>query len=177
MAEPNYPLEQLVIIKQKKLEEAEKVLREKKNALLKEEEKLAQVEAERDQVKDHRFAKLTQLREVLDEGTTSDKIVQMRQYLKVVDEQLKQKEQKVKEQQKLVEAAEKQVELARKDMVKRQQDIEKLAIHRKEWDKEMHALAEHKESLEGDEMGSAMYSAKKREQKKKGLENKPPKKR
>jgi hypothetical protein len=167
VAEPKYPLEQLVIIKQKKLEEAEKVLREKKNALLKEEEKLAKVEEERNKVKDHRFAKLTQLREKLDAGTTSDKIVQMRQYLKVVDEQLKQKEQKVKEQQKNVEAAQKLVEVARQDMIKKQHDVEKLVIHRKEWDKEMKVEMEHKESLEGDEMGSAMHSTRKREAKRK----------
>ncbi len=162
-----YPLEQLVIIKQKKLEESEKVLREKKNALLKEEEKLAKVEEERDKVKDHRHAKLTQLREKLDAGTSTDKIVQMRQYLKIVDEQLKQKEQKVKEQQKNVDAAEKLVEIAREDMIKKQHDVEKLAMHRKEWDKEMRAEMEHKESLEGDEMGSALHSTRKRESKRK----------
>ncbi len=167
MAEPEYPLEQLVIIKQKKLEEAEKVLREKKIALLKEEEKLAKVEEERDRVKDHRYAKLTQLREKLDEGTTSDKVVQMRHYLKVVDEQLKQKEQKVKEQAKNVEAAQKLVEVAREDMIKKQHDVEKLVIHRKEWDKEMKLEMDRKESLEGDEMGSAMHSNRKRESKRK----------
>ncbi|MBI2742965.1 MAG: type III secretion T3S chaperone [Chlamydiales bacterium] len=171
MSEAQYPLEQLVIIKQKKLEEAEKVLRDKKNALLKEEEKLAKVEEERNQVKDHKHAKLTQLREVLDAGTTSDKIVQMRGYLKLVDEQLKQKEQKVKEQKKNVEAAEKQVEIARQDMVKRQQDIEKLASHRKEWDKETLKAMEHKESLEGDEMGSAMHTIRKKERNRKGSQD------
>src|ERR1700679_3899739 len=99
---PDYPLEQIAIIKQKKLDEAEKVLREKKKALEREEEKLATVEKERNEVKDHRFAKLTQLREKMDEGAPSDKIQQMRYYLKVVDEKLKLKEQKVKEQQKIV---------------------------------------------------------------------------
>ena len=160
-----YPLEQLAIIKQKKLEEAEKVLREKKNALLKEQEKLAKVEEERNKVKEHKMAKLTQLREKLDAGTATDKILQMRQYLKIVDEQLKQKEHKVKEQQKHVEAAEKQVEAARQDFVKKQNDVEKLSIHRKQWEKEMHYALEQKEATESDEMGSAMHARRKKKRK------------
>jgi flagellar biosynthesis chaperone FliJ len=153
----HYPLEQIAIIKQKKLDEAERVLREKKKALEREEEKLAAVEKERNEVKDHRFAKLTQLREKMDEGAPSDKIQQMRYYLKVVDEKLKAKEIKVKEQQKHVETAKQQVEAARNDLVKKQQDVEKIQTHRKEWEKEMHALAEHKESIETDEIGAVLH--------------------
>jgi flagellar biosynthesis chaperone FliJ len=157
-----YPLEQLTTIKKKKLEEAEKVLQEKKNALIKEQEKLAQVEKERDKVKEHRMAKLTQLREKLDEGGSSDKIQQMKAYLKVVDEQLKQKELKVKEQLKHVEAAEKQVEIARLDFLKKQRDVEKMQMHRKEWEKEMKRFLEQKEAIETDEMGSGMHTRLKR---------------
>lgn len=152
-----YPLEQIAIIKQKKLDEAERVLREKKKALEREEEKLAAVEKERNEVKDHRFAKLTQLREKMDEGAPTDKIQQMRTYLKVVDEKLKAKESKVKEQQKQVDTAKQQVETARNDLVKKQQDVEKMQTHRKEWEKEMHALSEYKEAVETDEMGSALH--------------------
>jgi flagellar biosynthesis chaperone FliJ len=156
-----YPLEQLAIIKQKKLEEAEKALKEKKEALIKEEEKLKAVEKERDKVKEHRIAKLQQLRDKLDEGTSTDKIQQMKYYLKVVDEKLKGKELKVKEQQKQVENAQKQVELARQDFLKKQQDVEKLRLHREEWEKEMRLVLEHIEGLESDELGSAMHSRKK----------------
>ena len=152
-----YPLEQVAIIKQKKLDEAERVLREKKKILEQELEKLAAVEKERDEVKDHRFAKLTQLRAKMDEGAPSDKIQQMRYYLKVVDEKLKTKELKVKEQHKHVETAKQNVENARNDLVKKQQAVEKMQMHRKEWEKEMHALAEHKEAVETDEMGSVLH--------------------
>jgi flagellar biosynthesis chaperone FliJ len=152
-----YPLEQIAIIKQKKLEEAEKALREKKNVLEREQQKLTEVEKERNEVKDHRFSKLTQLREKMDEGSPSNKIQQMRYYLKVVDEKLKTKELKVKEQQKQVENAKQQVEIARNDLIKKQQDVEKIQAHRKEWEKEMKVIAEHKESVETDEMGSTMH--------------------
>jgi len=156
----HYPLEQLAVIKQKKLEEAERNLHEKKKALEKEEEKLAAVEKERDKVKDHRTAKLTQLRQKLDEGTSTDKIQQMKQYLKVVDEQLKTKEMKVKEQQKAVENAQKQVDAARQEVIKKNQEVEKLRLHRIEWEKEMKAIQEHQEGIESDEIGSVLHSRK-----------------
>lgn len=159
---PKYPLEQIATIKQKKLDEAERVLRDKKLALEKEEEKLKQVEKERDEVKEHRVAKLMQVREKMDEGAPSDKIQQMRSYLKIVDEKLKAKELKVKEQVKNVENAQKQVEIARADLLKKQQAVEKMQIHRKEWEKEMKAIEEHQEGVESDEMGSVLHIRKKR---------------
>jgi flagellar biosynthesis chaperone FliJ len=162
MTKKAYPLEQLATIKQRKLEEAERLLEEKKQLLLKEEKKLRAVEKERDEVKEHRFAKLTQLRETLDEGSTTDKIQQMKAYLKVVDEQLKQKEVKVKEQQKQVKAAEEQVEIARQNLFEKQRDVEKLEIHRKEWKKEVLVEEAKEEAHENDELGSGIYSRKKK---------------
>lgn len=157
-----YPLAQLAIIKQKKLDEAEKILKEKKLALIKEEEKLKQVEKERDKVKEHREAKLIQLREKLDEGTTTDKILQMKAYLKVVDEQLSVQEKKVQEQVKKVTLAATAVEAARQDYLKKHQDVEKLRLHREEWEKEMKTLLEQEEAIETDEMGSVGHVRQKR---------------
>lgn len=162
MAGPKYPLEQLATIKQKKLEEAEKVLKAKKEALIKEQEKLKAVEKERDKVKEHRDAKLEQFRQQLDLGGSSTKIQQMKQYLKLVEEQLKAKEIKVKEQMKQVDAAQAQVDAARADFLKKQQDVEKLRLHKEDWDKEMQKLAQHQEGVETDELGSAMHVRKKR---------------
>jgi flagellar biosynthesis chaperone FliJ len=161
----SYPLEQLAIIKQKKLEDAERVLEEKKRLLAKEEEKLVQVVKERDEVKAHKDDKLAQLRETLDQGSTSDKIQQMKAYLKVVDEQLHQKQMKVKEQEKQVELAKAQVEEARKEYFKRQLNVEKLRLHRKEWEAEMKVIEEGKEAIQTDEIGSAMDSLRRRQKK------------
>lgn len=157
-----YPLEQVALIKQKKLEEAEKVLKQKKEALVKEEEKLVLVEKERDKVKAHRLDKLTQLREGLDQGISTAKIQQMKQYLKVVDEQLKVKEQKVQEQLKAVNLAKTEVEKAREVFLQKQQDVEKLSLHRKEWDKEIQKEATQKEQVESDELGSASHARRKK---------------
>lgn len=165
MPSSRYPLEQLQQIKNKRLQEAEKSLREKKEALAKEQEKLVQTELERDEVLKHREAKLAQFRQTLDEGTTSDKIQQMKQYLKVVEEQLKVKETRVKEQKKQVELAEAAVEAARAELIKKQRDVEKLDIHRKEWDKEIKIALEHRENIEGDEMGANIHERRKRKKK------------
>lgn len=129
----------------------------KKILLQKEEDKLTKLEKERNEVKSHREAKLAQLRETLDEGSTTTKIQQMKYYLKVVDEELKGKENKVNEQKKHVDAAQKQVETARQDLLKKQQDVEKLLMHRKEWEKEIRALEQQQEAIETDEMGSGMF--------------------
>ena len=94
-------------------------------------------------------------------GTTSDKIEMMRDYIKVVDEELKQKEKKVQDQIKVVEEAVEAVEAARKDMVKKQHDVEKLKMHRKEWEKEMRVIEVYEEGVENDDLGTAMHSTKK----------------
>lgn len=156
-----YPLEQLVRIKKRRLEEAERVLKEKKEQLEKEKEKQKELEEERNKTFRHREDKMKQLRETLDKGTTTDKIEVMREYLKVVDEELKQKEKKVQDQLKVVKEAEEAVEAARKDMLQKQQDVEKLKMHRKEWDKEMKQEIERQEGIETDELGTAMHTSKK----------------
>lgn len=162
---PNeYPLDQLAIIKQKKLEEAEKSLRNAKEHLIKEQEKLEKVIKERDLAKEHQVAKLTQLRAGLDEGLPGIKINQMKTYLKIVDEKLIQKEQKVTEQKKVIKAAEEAVEAARIDLIKKQHDVEKLVEHRKEWEQEQKVLEEHKDNVESDELGAIGHSRRKKKQ-------------
>ncbi len=158
-----YPLEQVALIKARRLEESEKVLKAKKEALVKEEEKLDLLEKEKEKVKHHKQLKLEQLRNELDSESTTLKIQQMKQYLKVVDEQLKQKEAKVKEQQKKVDAAAVAVEEARKDMFQKQHDVEKIQIHRQEWEKEKKDYLEHLDAIETDELGTTSHIRHKKE--------------
>ena len=66
-------------------------------------------------------------------------------------------------QEKKVKEAEEEVEIARKDLIKKQHDVEKLKIHRKEWDKEMRALEEFELAKENDELGSAIHSVRKKQ--------------
>ncbi len=150
----NYPLEQLMTIKKKRYDGAVKILEEKKALLAKEEEKLKVLESERNEVLKHKTDKLTKLRKEMDTGTTSGKIQEMKRYLKVVEEKLIAKQKKVTEQGKNVSFATKQVEIAKTDLFQKQKDVEKLQIHKKEWEKEVRYFANQKEGVEQDELGS-----------------------
>lgn len=158
---PHYPLKQLTEIKQKNLEEAEMILRDKKLILEKEQNSLTKKEKERDIVKEHRVDKLQQLRKHMDEGAVPHKVQQMKQYLKLVDEKLTIKQKAVEEQKKKVVLAEEEVHKARKELIECQKDVEKMRLHRKEWDHEMHVIQEQKEGIEMDEMGAASHQRKK----------------
>ena len=167
----SYPLEQLMVIKKNRFDQAVKTLEQKKEILEKAYEKLYGVTQERDQVLQHRLAKLTQLRASLDEGTTTDKIQQMKTYLKIVEERLAEKEKKVVEQQKQVDLAQKQVDVATDELFQRKKDLEKLEMHKQEWEKEVRYWTEQKEAVEHDEQGSATHTLRKKEAESRKKEN------
>lgn len=162
MATTTYPLKQVIEVKQKRVEDAEKLVKEKQIALQKEQEKLQQREAERDKAVNHHLDKLTQLRQSLDEGTTTDKIIQMKVYLKVAKERVKVEEKKVKEQQDQVEIASKNLQMANLELRMKRQEVDKLQTHRKDWEKQMRKEEEIIEGREQDEIGTIIFSARQR---------------
>lgn len=157
MAKPVYPLAQVIDVKKRRVEEAEKVVAEKKIALEQEIEKLTARQKERDQVKDHRQAKLDQLRSEMDHGTTCPKIIQMKVYLKIVDEKLKIEEKKVSDQKEQVKIAEQNLENAKIELKRKRQEVDKLLTHKKDWEIEARKEEEIMEGREQDELGSVMY--------------------
>jgi hypothetical protein len=157
-----YPLKQILEVKQKRVEDAEKIVQEKRLALEKEQQKLAEREADRDKVKQHQQDKLQQLRDTLDEGSTSPKIQQMKVYLKIVDENLKVEEKKVKDQQEQVSIAEKNLKQALEDLRLKRQEVDKLLTHQKDWEKEMKKALQIIEGREEDELGAVIHSIHKR---------------
>ncbi len=163
MKASSYPLEQLLTIKQNRFDQAVKTLEAKKLLLEQASLKLDTAKKERNEVFEHKKAKLTQLRESLDAGTTTDKIQQMKVYLKLVDERLMEKEKKVLEAQRTVDLAQKQVDAATEDLFQKKKDLEKLEMHKVEWEKEMRYLTERKEVAEQDEQGSATHTMRKRD--------------
>lgn len=157
-----YPLKQIIEVKKRRVEEAEKVVAEKRQALEQEEEKLRQKEKERDQVRDHHLAKLTQMRKEMDQSTTSPKIQQMKAYLKVVQEKLKAEEKKVADQKEVVKTAEKNLELAKEDLKRKRLEVDKILTHKGDWEKEMQKEEEILEGREQDEVGSLTFLANRR---------------
>ena len=156
-----YPLQQVAEIKKKRLDEAEKVLKEKRLLLEQEQNKLKKAEQERDEVKLHKDEKLAQLRKGMDEGVAPEEVLQMHRYIKLVQEKLAAKEKKVIDHKKQVDIAEKNVKIAKDDVSKKQQDIEKINIHKKEWQKEDKKEQERLEGIENDELGSQVFLIKK----------------
>lgn len=157
MAKLVYPLAQVLVIKNKRVEKAEQVVLEKKKALSVEEEKLKQREAERDKVINHKKEKLNQLREELDRGTYSDKVLQMKAYLKVVDERVKVENKKVEDQKEQVKIANHNLEVAKEDLRIKRNEVDKLLTHREDWFKEARKEESKAEEKEMDEVGSVVY--------------------
>lgn len=157
MAKTDYPLKQVLEIKKRRVEEAEKVVQAKRQALAQEQEKLAQAEAARDKVKQHYQDKLTQLRQEMDRVTTSNKIQQIKAYLKVVKEKLALEEKKVKDQKARVDAAEKELEEARQQLFLKRQEVDKVEMHKSSWVKEKRKENEILEEREMDEIGNVTH--------------------
>lgn len=152
-----YPLAQVLEIKKKRVQDAERVLREKIDLLEKEKEKLLQKEKERDLVLKHKKDKLQQLRHEMDQRTTTTKIQQMKNYLKVVDEKLAIEEKKVQDQKAQVKKAEKEVEDARQQLKLRRLEVDKLNIHKSDWEKIARKEMEIIEEREMDELGNVLF--------------------
>ncbi len=157
---PPYPLKEVLDVKKRRVEDAEKVVKEKQKLLEIEQEKLKQREIERDKVKEHYTAKLDQLRHEFDTGTTSAKIDQMKLYIKVVQERLAVEEKKVKDQQQQVDLAEKNLQIAKNQLKDREREQEKIEVHKKEWTKETKRELEIEESRFEDDLGSTMFLSK-----------------
>lgn len=158
----SYPLEQLHMIKKRRLEEAERELKLRREELVKEEKTLREKEAERDTAKKHKAEKLRDLRADMDKGEGPDKIEQGKKYLEIVDLDLAKKVDAVKAQEQKVETAKQAVEKARENMLQKQRDVEKLDEHKKAWKIEMRKEEQHQESIVSDELGTAMFNLKKR---------------
>jgi flagellar biosynthesis chaperone FliJ len=152
-----YPLKQILEIKKRRVDEAERVVLEKRRALEQEEQRLVEAEAAREKVRQHKKDKMEQLRQTLDEGTTSPKIMQMKAYLKVVQEKLAIEDKKVKDQKGKVELAAKDLEDAKAHLRLKRLEVDKVEAHKVEWTKEQRKEAEIKEESEMNEVGTVAF--------------------
>ncbi|ANH78512.1 type III secretion T3S chaperone [Candidatus Chlamydia sanziniae] len=163
-----YPLEPVLAIKKDRVNRAEKVVKEKRRLLELEQEKLQEKEATRDKVKNHYMQKIQQLRELLDEGTTSDAVLQIKAYIKVVAIQLAEEEEKVNKQKEVVLAAAKELEKAEANLAKRRKEEEKTRLHKEAWMKEALKEEARAEEKEQDEMGQLLYQLHQKKQRESG---------
>lgn len=152
-----YPLEDVLEVKKKRVEAAERHVKEMQQALKKEQDKLREVEAARDKVKQHLADKVKQYNDALDEGTTSDEIEMMQHYMEVVEERLEAENKKVKAQQEQVEIAEKNLHMAKEELRLRRKEVDKLEEHKTSYLKVAKKELEIEEAKEQDEIGNVLY--------------------
>lgn len=162
MQKIEYPLERVLEIKVKRVEDAERELKKRLEELENEKEKLKARCKERDEVKKHKNEKLAQLRHEMDFGDNPQKILQMKYYLKVVEERLEAKQKKVDEQQVEVKKAETKVEEARKVLRQKELEVDKLKMHKKDWIAIIKKELEIEEGRQMDELGGIIYSMRQR---------------
>ena len=62
-----------------------------------------------------------------------------------------------------MDLAQKQVDLATDELFQRKKDLEKLEIHKGEWEKEVRYWSAQKEAVEQEELGSAAHVVRKKE--------------
>lgn len=158
----DYPLKQVWDIKKKRVDDAEKILKQKKELLSIEEEKLKTAQMAKDEAQKLYSEKLTGLRSLLDEGSTTNVIKRERDYLKEVKEKLAKEEEKVNAQQKKVDAAKIEVENAQKFLKEKEKEVEKIEIHHKEWMKEAMETIRKEEEKAQDEIGTAIFYGRKK---------------
>lgn len=158
-----YPLLQVLQVKLRRVEQQEKIVNQKREALEAEEKKLKEREEARDKVLNHHNDKLQQLRDELDHETNSDKIKQMKLYLKEVKIKLEVEEKKVLEQAKQVKVAKDDLEAAVVELKKRRVDVDKIKMHEKDWRREAQKELEIFEAREEDELGQIIFAKNQRE--------------
>lgn len=162
MKMPIYPLLQVLHVKIRRVEQQEKVVKEKQAILDEEEKKLKAKEEARDKVLNHHDDKLRQLRAELDQITTSEVIKQMKLYLKEVKIKLEIEEKKVIEQKAKVDLAKKDLEQAKEELKKRRVDVDKIKTHQEDWKKEMQKEMQIWAGKEEDELGQIIFAKNKR---------------
>jgi hypothetical protein len=163
MKKYKYPLEQIAEIKKRRLEEAEKILREKRELVDKEEKVLIEKKkalVETQKVKNEIIKK--HYKEI-EEGTTSDILERHDLYMKeVINVKIAEEKKNVDDQKKVVIEAKKELELARENRLQKNQDLEKIHLHKKEWLKGARKQMALDEAIVSDELGTGMHTRNKR---------------
>lgn len=163
MNDKNYPLIEVIRIKKRRLDEAERVLREKKLILEKEQEKLETCEKEFQEAKNIFDTYLQKLRDAMDQGEGASKIQQHKLHLKDLKDHYIASEKKLEAQKKVVKSCEAAVEQARLDYMQKEKEVEKLHIHKKEWQEVLSMEEKRAEEIKMDEISTSSFARKKKE--------------
>jgi len=161
-----YPLEQLVEIKQKRVDDAEKLLIEKKELLKKEEEKLKKCQEKVKKTQKHYDEKLDDFYDSFEgDGTTSTKVNRLKDHLKATLEKLAEEKKAVEKQKSIRNEAQEAVNEAKAILDQRRIDLQKITEHRASWTQEELKEKKRLDIIEHDELGSAIHSQRQKNRK------------
>lgn len=163
MKKKKYPLQQIAEIKKRRLEEAEKILREKRQELDNAENELKERRKLLNTTQKLKLEMIEKHYKEIEKGTTSDVMERHDRYIKeVIDIKLAEEKKNVDDQKKIVKEARIALEKARNERLKKNQEMEKIHIHKKEWTKEAKKEMEIEEASIADELGTSMHARKMR---------------
>lgn len=161
MKKKRYPLSQVEEIKKRRLEEAERVLKEKREALDLAEKDLKEKRKALNATKALKLEMIEKYYEEIKQGTTSIMMERHDSYIReVMNVKLAEEKKKVDDQKKVVKEATFALEKAREDRIKKNQELEKIHMHKKEWKKEVKKEESKDESGVSDELGTSMHARK-----------------
>ena len=158
MKKPKYPLQQITDIKKRRLEEAEKILKKKREILQQEENTLKE---KRNLLNASQKAKLDMIEKhyiKIQEGISTVLMDAHNKYIKeVMNVKIDEDRENVKKQKKVVEKAKIDLDNARKDRLQKNQELEKMHIHKKDWKKQVDKELMIQEGVISDEMGMGIH--------------------
>lgn len=161
-----YPLEQLVEIKQKRVDDAEKLLMEKKELLKIEEEKLKKCQEKVRKTQAHYDEKLDDFYDSFEgDGTTSAKVNRLKDHLKATLEKLAEEKKAAEKQKGVRDEAQEAVNEAKAILDQRRIDLQKITEHKTAWIKEDQKELKRLDAVEHDELGSAIHSQRQKNRK------------
>ncbi|MCH9621316.1 MAG: hypothetical protein S4CHLAM20_07350 [Chlamydiia bacterium] len=167
MKKRKYPLSQIAEIKKRRLEEAEKILKARREALDAAKEDLATKRKTLNATQKVKLEMLEKHYAKIKEGTTSDILERHDTYMKeVMNVKLSEEKKAVDDQKKVVREAEKALEDARIERLKKNQELEKIHMHKKEWTKEVQKEIDSEEAGVSDELGTSMHARKMKKRRK-----------
>ncbi|MCH9811407.1 type III secretion T3S chaperone [bacterium] len=166
MKKRKYPLSQIEEIKKRRLEEAEKVLKEKREALTQAEKDLEEKRKALNATQELKLEMIEKYYEEIKQGTTSLMMERHDSYIReVINVKLAEEKKKVDDQKKVVKEAQAELEKARQNRIKKNQELEKIHLHKEEWKKEVRKEITIEEAGVSDELGTAMHSRKMKKRK------------
>jgi hypothetical protein len=159
MKKRKYPLAQIEEIKKRRLEDAEKILREKRTELDVAEKDLDEKRKALNATQAVKLEMIEKYYEDIKKGTTSILMERHDSYIReVMNVKLAEEKKKVDDQKKVVKQAVLALEKAREERLKKNQELEKIHIHKKEWTKDMKKEMDLEEAGVSDELGTSMHA-------------------